>query len=220
MSQRRAPRANRSGATRLDVASGAVFDDAAAGARTEGEGAGVGTGGAGTGGGTEEQAKAVCLRLLTVRARSRAELARRLAAKGFGEQVTTRALDRLTEVGLIDDATFAEQWVRSRHTVAGKGKQVLAAELRRHGVASEDAGPALAAVTAEDELARARELVRRRLRTLPSDLGTERTLSRLVGMLARRGYGQATALAAVRAELNDQAALPTDNAPELEQPPD
>lgn len=156
-----------------------------------------------SGGGTEEQAKAACLRLLAVRARSRAELARRLAAKGFGEQVTAQALDRLTEVGLIDDAAFAEQWVRSRHTTAGKGKKVLAAELRRHGVASENAGPALAAVTVDDELTRARELVRRRLRTMPSDVGRERILSRLVGMLARRGYGQATALAAVRAELGD-----------------
>ncbi|MGY2060436.1 regulatory protein RecX, partial [Nocardia gipuzkoensis] len=65
------------------------------------------------GGGTEAQAKDVCLRLLTDRARSRAELANKLADKGFRADVAERVLNRLTEVGLINDAAFAEQWVYS-----------------------------------------------------------------------------------------------------------
>ena len=43
-------------------------------------------------------------------------------------------LDRLAEVGLIDDQDFAEQWVRSRHANAGKGKRALASELRTKGI--------------------------------------------------------------------------------------
>ncbi|WP_433760430.1 recombination regulator RecX [Nocardia sp. CA-135398] len=152
-------------------------------------------------GGTVEQAKEACLRLLAVRARSRAELAQRLAAKGFTPEITERALDRFTEVGLIDDAAFAEQWVHSRHTFSGKGKQALAQELRRKGVSQSDAASALEAITADDEEQRATELVRRKLRTMPANLDRDKTIRRLVAMLARRGYNQSTAFTVVKAEL-------------------
>lgn len=150
--------------------------------------------------GTVEQAKEACLRLLAVRARSRAELARRLAAKGFSAEVAEAALARLAEVSLIDDAGFAREWVRQRHGFSGKGRQALAQELRRKGVAPEDAAPALDAVTADDEYDRATELVRRKLRTLPATVDREKAMRRLVGMLARRGYGHGVAYAVVKAE--------------------
>lgn len=128
-------------------------------------------------------------------------MADRLAEKGFRTAVAERVLDRLTEVGLIDDAAFAQQWVRSRHTYSGKGKKVLAEELRRKGIAPEDAEPALESVTAEDERARAGELVRRKLVTLPADMERDKAISRLVAMLARRGYTPGTAYGVVTSEL-------------------
>nr|WP_084479258.1 recombination regulator RecX [Nocardia jejuensis] len=155
------------------------------------------------GGGTEAQAKEVCLRLLADRARSRSELEDRLAAKGYSPEVAARALDRLAEVGLIDDSAFAHQWVQSRHTFSGKGKRALAQELHRKGVAKEDADEALSTITSEDEQDRAADLVRRKLRTLPADLDREKIIRRLVGMLARRGYNSSTAYAVVKSELAD-----------------
>ncbi len=152
---------------------------------------------------TLEQAKDVCLRLLSVRARSRAELEKRLGEKGFRLEVTEAALIRLAEVGLIDDIAFAEQWVHERHTYSGKGKKALQRELRDKGVAPTDAENALATVTDEAEHARAADLVRRKLRTLPADLDRDKAVRRLVGMLARRGYDQSTAFAVVTAELDE-----------------
>ncbi len=128
-------------------------------------------------------------------------MADRLAERGFSAAVAKRVLDRLTEVGLIDDAAFAQQWVRSRHTYSGKGKKVLAEELRRKGIAPEHADPALESVTAEDETARAVELVRRKLPALSADLDRDKAVRRLVSMLARRGYNPGTAYAVVTAEL-------------------
>ncbi|MGQ4614877.1 recombination regulator RecX [Nocardia sp. R7R-8] len=168
------------------------------------EGRSADLGAAGSEDGTVEQAKEACLRLLAVRARSRAELARRLAAKGYSPEVSERALDRLGAVGLVDDAAFAEQWVHSRHTFSGKGKQALAQELRRKGVAQSDAVAALDAITTGDEETRAAELVRRKLRSLPPDLDQDKMIRRLVGMLARRGYGRSTAYRVVKAELADR----------------
>ncbi|UYP20607.1 recombination regulator RecX [Rhodococcus sp. Z13] len=176
------------------------------------------------GGGTEAQAKEVCLRLLTDRARSRAELAAKLAQKGFAADVADRALDRLVEVGLIDDADFAQQWARSRHLHAGKGKRAIALELRRKGIDAADAAAALDEIDSEDERARAVDLVRKKLRTQPPlptegdrrEIAAERDklVRRLVGMLARRGYPQGMAFDVVREELaafgTDARELPTD----------
>ncbi|RJO75268.1 regulatory protein RecX [Nocardia panacis] len=149
--------------------------------------------------GTVEQAKEASLRLLAVRARSRAELSRRLTMKGFAPETIEAALERLAEVGLIDDAAFAEQWVYSRHTFSGKGKQALARELRVKGVAPTEAAAALSAITSDDEAARATALIRRKIRTPITD--PDKTLRRLVAMLTRRGYSPATAFAVVKAEL-------------------
>src|ERR1700759_4030512 len=85
----------------------------------------------------EEQARAGCLRLLTARARTRAELEGQLTKRGYPEDVSTPVLDRLADVGLIDDTDFAEQWVRSRLANAGKGKPPLPAGLRNQGADTE-----------------------------------------------------------------------------------
>ena len=60
----------------------------------------------------EEQARSLCLRLLTARARTRAELEGQLVKRGYPDDVSERVLDRLAHVGLVDDADFAEQWVQ------------------------------------------------------------------------------------------------------------
>ncbi|MDJ0391785.1 regulatory protein RecX [Rhodococcus sp. G-MC3] len=170
------------------------------------------------GGGTEAQAKDACLRLLAARARSRYELESRLAQKGFTPDVAAVVLDRLAVANLVDDAAFAEQWVHSRHTYSGKGKQALSRELRTKGVSNEDAVAALDQIDAEDERERAAELVQKRCRTLmlpdPShpDARSERDkiVRKLVGMLARRGYSQGMAFGVVKSEL-DRAGADTED---------
>ncbi|MCX6462424.1 MAG: regulatory protein RecX, partial [Pseudonocardiales bacterium] len=76
-------------------------------------------------------------------------------------------------------------------------------ELRRKGVDDETAGEALAEVDDGSEERRARELVDRKLRTLPADTPEQRTVAarKLVGMLARKGYGAGTAYGVVREAL-------------------
>ncbi|MGE2727890.1 recombination regulator RecX [Mycolicibacterium vaccae] len=156
-----------------------------------------------------EQARAVCLRLLTARARTRAELEGQLAKRGYPDEISVQVLDRLAEVGLIDDEDFAEQWVRSRRTHAGKGKRALAAELRKKGVDTEVIDAALADIDAGAERTRAEELVRDKLRREkladPDDRDAQnKIIRRLVGMLARRGYSQSLAVDVVTVELANE----------------
>jgi regulatory protein len=150
----------------------------------------------------EEQARDLCLRLLTARARTRAELEGQLTKRGYPDDVSSRVLDRLTHVGLIDDADFAEQWVRSRRANAGKGKRALAAELRTKGVDNDVIDAALADIDAGAERQRAEQLVRDKLRREKfADDDDTKVARRLVGMLARRGYSQSMAFDVVKGEL-------------------
>jgi len=146
----------------------------------------------------EEQAHALCLRLLTARSRTRSELIGQLVKRGYPDEVATTVLDRLAAVGLIDDAEFADQWVRSRRAHAGKGKRALAAELRTKGVDDEVIAAALDGIDAGAERERAEQLVEQKLRreTL-ADADDTKVMRRLVGMLASRGYSQSIAVAVV-----------------------
>ena len=148
----------------------------------------------------EEQARALCLRLLTARARTRAELAGQLAKRGYPDDVSTRVLDRLAGAGLVDDAEFAEQWVHSRRANAGKGKRALAAELHTKGVDNDVITSVLGGINPAAERGRAEELVRKKLRR--ENLSDELRVSRrLVAMLARRGFTQSMAYDVVSVEL-------------------
>jgi regulatory protein len=143
----------------------------------------------------------LCLRLLTARARTRAELAGQLAKRGYSDDISARVLDRLADVGLVDDAGFAEQWVHSRRVNAGKGKRALAAELHTKGVDNDVITSVLGAINPAAERGRAEQLVQARLRR--ENLGDEdvRVSRRLVAMLARRGFDQTMAYDVVSAEL-------------------
>jgi len=153
-------------------------------------------------------ARAICLRLLTDRARTRQELAQALRRKGVPDEAAHSVLERFDEVGLIDDAAFAGQWVRSRHAHRGLARRAIAMELRRKGVSDEDAGEALAEVDADSEERRARALVDRKLRSLAVGTTEQRTTAgrRLVGMLARKGYGAGIAYRVVKEALAERGA--------------
>ena len=150
----------------------------------------------------EELARAFCLRQLTARARTRAELAGQLAKRGYPDDVSNRVLDRLADVGLVDDTDFAEQWVRSRRARSGKSNRALAAELHNKGVDDEVIAAALGGMGAGAERAQAEQLVRTRLRReVLSEDADARVSRRLVALLARRGYSQTVAYEVVAAEL-------------------
>ena len=161
----------------------------------------------------ESVARTILLSKLTASARSRRELADALAAKDVPDDVATRVLDRFEQVGLVDDAAFADTWVRSRQASRGLSRRALSHELRRKGVSDDVIAESLQQVDAETEREAAAALVARKL---PSTRGLERTrrTRRLVGMLARKGYGPGLAAGVVRDALADEnmSGIPADDA--------
>ena len=158
----------------------------------------------------EDVARTICLRLLTARPCTRAELAAELRRRRVPDAAAEAVLERFGEVGLIDDRAFAAAWVERQQRRRGLSRRALTEELRRKGVGSEEVADAVAAVTDDDERAQARAIVDRRLgsvRALPYD----KAVSRLVGALARKGYGAGLAYAVVREALGGTTSDPDDD---------
>ena len=134
-----------------------------------------------------DAAHAAALRLLTTRARTRAELVRRLEERGFAAAAVAEAVARLERVGLVDDAALAAAVAEGR-AARGLDAPAIALELRDRGL-----DPALAEraarVAAPDGLRadRCREVAEARLAQL-AGLDPDVQLRRLAAYLARRGY--------------------------------
>jgi regulatory protein len=148
----------------------------------------------------EAVARAICLRLLTQRARSRAELAEKLTKRGVPDDAASRVLDRFAEVGLIDDGALAAHLAGAQHRERGLARRAVAAKLRQRGL-TEHVESALTTIDADNERARARQLVQRRLPAL-GDLPPDVQARRLVGLLARKGYSSGMSYAVVREALS------------------
>lgn len=152
----------------------------------------------------ESVARSIVLRKLTAAPRTRAQLETDLARRDVPEQVVERVLDRFTEVGLVDDAAFADLWVRSRHASRGLSRRALGQELRAKGVDQETVAMAVDQLDDDDELTAARALVARKLPSTRS-LAPEARMRRLVGQLARKGYPGGLAVRTVREALATEA---------------
>ncbi|MER6143830.1 recombination regulator RecX [Streptomyces sparsogenes] len=155
----------------------------------------------------EEQARAICLRLLTGTPRTRRQLADALRTRGIPDEVAQEVLSRFEDAGLIDDAAFADAWVESRHHSRGLARRALARELRTKGVDPALIDEAVGQLDAEQEEHTARELVERKLRATRG-LDREKRLRRLAGMLARKGYAEGLALRVVRRALEEEGEDP------------
>lgn len=153
----------------------------------------------------EQAAQTIALRQLAAQPRARAELAQTLKRRGVAPEVAERVLDRLAEVGLINDAAFANAWVETRHVGRGLSRRALAHELRHRGVDTAKITDAVDQLDSETELATARAVVERKLRATRG-LETQVRIRRAAGQLARKGYPAAVALRVVREALEDERA--------------
>ncbi|HET9985683.1 MAG TPA: regulatory protein RecX [Longimicrobiales bacterium] len=136
------------------------------------------------------------LGLLSYRARSAAELRRRLLWKDFPPETVDGVLVDLREKGYLDDASFAAAFVRDRVRHRPRGKRRLVQELRAKGVEADTAGEAVEEVfggeaVSEAELARAaaEAWIRKHGRAAADAEVRRDARRRLYAYLSRRGFG-------------------------------
>lgn len=152
----------------------------------------------------KESAWDYLLWLLGRRMYTAAELTRKLEKRGLGAETAEELIARLTELKLIDDASYTDMYVSSRE--ASRGRLGLMQELRRKGVAQEVVEARLEELTPEAQLAAATALLRKNAwRYRPEEGATSDTEARLkarakaFAFLARRGFTVAAAQDAVAA---------------------
>lgn len=168
---------------------------------------------------------AAAARFLEARPRSTDEVRRRLHEAGYRDELTAATLERLVELGYLDDAAFAAAWVESRDRARPRAARALRDELRRMGVGAEDVEAALAArearasgddpddprlapgageragSEASDEAAAAR-LLERRATGLLREPDPRKRRARAYGLLVRAGFDPGTAGRAATAWLD------------------
>jgi regulatory protein len=142
-------------------------------------------------------ARQIVLRQLALSPKSRQQLRDKLRARNCPDDVAEAVLDRMTDVGLVDDEAYAGMLVRSQQAGRGLARRALARELRTKGVDDETAKATLEQIDPEAERDRAAQLVAKKLRSLH---GLEPLVQkrRLAGMLARKGYPADLAMAVIR----------------------
>lgn len=128
------------------------------------------------------------LRSLELRSHARADLSRRLLRKGHPRPAVEAALERIEELGLLDDAAFARYYVQSR-AARGRGPLRLTRDLLALGVERSLIDRALATEWPEgsDRSSVPLGLVTKRAAQLGS-LPRPTKRRRLLAYLARRGF--------------------------------
>jgi regulatory protein len=135
----------------------------------------------------------VALELLARREHSRRELTRKLAARGFPDDVIGPALSELERTGALVNARFTDSFVRSR-VAKGQGPQRIRAELSQRGIADDEANDGLRAADV-DWLATIRAVRAKRFGPeLPRDYAER---ARQARFLQYRGFDSAQIRAAL-----------------------
>jgi regulatory protein len=158
-------------------------------------------------------------RFLEVRPRSIDEVRRRLREAGYRLDLGDAAIERLVDLGMLDDDAFARAWVESRDRARPRGERALRSELRRKGVADSIAAEVLGERAARfaggaarddgepraegaDEAAAAR-LLARRGGAAAREADPRRRRAKAYSLLARNGFDPDVAGRAVSAWLAD-----------------
>lgn len=120
------------------------------------------------------------LLILAGRPHSAVELSRKLRQRGHAGEEVEAVVERLRELGYLDDRAFAQSLIGWRS--ASRGRRAMASELAARGVAREVAQEVLGGLDPEAELEAARKLAARD-RANPA---------RAAARLRRRGFGEDT----------------------------
>jgi regulatory protein len=95
-------------------------------------------------------ARSKALALLSRAAHTRRALAQKLRSRGFGDEAAGAAIERMTELGYLDDRSFAFDWARARVSSRAEGWKLVYRGLVARGVPRQAAGEAATEVCTEE----------------------------------------------------------------------
>jgi len=150
----------------------------------------------------KESATTSLIRSLGRRGLSIAESKTRLRRDGLTDDETSSVVDDIIERGWLDDTVLAEQLVHSATSRKGMGTRAIRQVLVKRAIARDVIDEVLAELP-DDDAERALEFARTKARSLVQ-YDDQTGMRRLMGMLARRGFGGSIASKAARAALDEE----------------
>ncbi|MDT8317425.1 MAG: regulatory protein RecX [bacterium] len=133
-----------------------------------------------------DKAKDAAYRFLTPRVRSEFEVRRKLKEKGFNDDTTALAVERLKELKLLDDRDFAIRMTKDLINLKGCGRYYIQRKLKEKGINPETIETAIESVFAEiNELEVAERLALRKIKVTIDD---PKEKARIGRFLQGRGF--------------------------------
>ena len=137
---------------------------------------------------TAQQALQSLMRMCARSERSSGEALRLMKRWGLTNEDAHKVLVKLQTERFIDDARYAEAFVRDKLNLSGWGAYKIRMALRNKGVSKEIIEEVVAPMIAETDMAeRLEEIMRRRMRTLKFTSAYD-AKTKLVRFAASRGY--------------------------------
>lgn len=145
-----------------------------------------------------QQLLAGCLKLLSVRPRSKKEIGDYLAKKTRDFELINQLINKLTDLKLIDDTAFAEWLIASRSRSRPRGSRLLKQELKSKGVTMNDN-----LMTTSDEFVLAQKALQKKL-PLWSKLSYRDYYAKAWRFLSYRGFSSEIIAKAVKNAYNQK----------------
>jgi len=145
---------------------------------------------------------AAAVRYLEARPRSTSEVRRRLLIRGYRGDLVDGCLERLLELGVLDDEAFARTWVESRDRARPRGERALRSELRGKGIDRQVVDEILETRAVKQPAAdaeAARRVLERHASSLARVADPRARRQRAYALLARSGFDSDTAVEAIAA---------------------
>lgn len=114
------------------------------------------------------------------------EIGQKLRQYEFDEDIITEVTSRLQNQGLLDDRSFAEEWIGHRVHSQKKGRRWAIAELKQKGVSAAHIEEAMKAIDPEVEYENALQLARKKWKQTSGDRRTR--MHKTAAYLVRRGF--------------------------------
>ena len=150
-----------------------------------------------------EAARDIALRRLERSLACRSQVQQALERKQVDPDIAQQVLDRLEEVGLLDDLAYAQTLARTRFREKFAARRAIACELKTKGVSAANIAVALEQIDDADEAQAALALAHKKAATLTNvEPGVAKR--RLAGVLQRKGYGPADTWHAIEVVMGEQ----------------
>ena len=143
------------------------------------------------------------MKYLAIKDRSVADMQTYLDGKDFGEADVDATVARLTELGLLNDARYAQRFVETRTASKPISRRRLYEQLKSHGIGDAEIEAALESFEDENEARNAKAVAEKFIRQfggLDPQKRRERVLSRLIA----RGFSYDAARKAYEETLSEE----------------